>query len=73
MARSTAALAALGLAAAGLTLTGLAPSGAQAATDSTPGYSLRHLTVTVKVGPDDHPCLVDADLYKPDRASATAK
>jgi ABC-2 type transport system ATP-binding protein len=74
MARSrTAALAALGLAAAGLTLTGLSPSGAQAATDSTPGYSLRHITVTVKVGPDDHPCLVDADLYKPDRASATSK
>ena len=42
--------------------------------DSTPGYSLRHIKVNVKVGPlNDQPCVVDADLYKPDGASATDK
>ncbi len=69
--RRTAALTALALGATGLTVAGLSPGSAQAAADSTPGYSLRHVTVTVKVGPDNHPCVVDADIYKPDKASRT--
>ncbi|MEO5708957.1 MAG: CocE/NonD family hydrolase [Nocardioidaceae bacterium] len=70
--RRTAALAALALSATGLTLTGLSTGRAQAA-DSTPGYSLRHITVNVKVGPDNHTCVIDADLYKPDKATRTSK
>ena len=71
--RRTAALAALALTATGLTLTGLTGGSAQAA-DSTPGYSLQHVTVNVKVGPNnDKSCVVDADIYKPDRASRTHK
>ena len=68
--RTLAALAATTLTAAGLTLTGLSTGTAQAA-DATPGYSVRHITVNVKVGPDNHPCVVDADIYKPDKASRT--
>src|SRR6478752_3132634 len=61
-----AALVTVGLALAGLTGT----TTASAATDSTPGYSLRHISVTVKVGPRrDTSCLVDADLYTPDGTS----
>ena len=70
--RRTAALAALTLSATGLTVAGLSGGSAQAA-DSTPGYSLQHVTVNVKVGPDHHPCVVDADIYKPDKASRTNK
>ena len=54
--------------AAGVTvpaLTTLVP-GASAA-DGTPGYSVRHIEVDVKVGPDkDLSCTVAADLYTPD-------
>ena len=67
--RRTAAITALALGATGLTVAGLSPGSAKAAADSTPGYSLRHVTVTVKVGPDNHPCVIDADIYKPDKAS----
>jgi X-Pro dipeptidyl-peptidase (S15 family) len=70
--RTLAALAATSLTGAGLTLTGLSADTAQAA-DATPGYSVRHVTVDVKVGPDNHPCVVDADIYKPDKASRTNK
>ena len=72
--RRTAALAAAllttGLTAgiSGLTLT----SSAQAAVDATPGYSLHHISVDTKVGPDNGTsCTVDADLYIPDGASRT--
>lgn len=42
--------------------------------DSTPGYSVRALTVRVRVGPrGDQPCTVDADLYLPDGASRRRK
>jgi predicted acyl esterase len=68
--RTLAALAATTLTAAGLTMTGVSSDTAQAA-DATPGYSVRHITVHVQVGPDDHPCVVDADIYKPDKASRT--
>ena len=70
--RTLATLAATALTGAGLTLTGLSADTAHAA-DATPGYSLRHITVNVKVGPDNHPCVVDADIYKPDKASRTNK
>src|SRR3954464_8979269 len=44
---------------------------AQAA-DSTPGYSLQHITVQVHIGPaNQQACTVDADLYRPDGASPT--
>jgi len=68
--RTTAALTTGALAAAGA-LTGLVPvAPAGAAPDPTPGYSLRHLHVTVHVGPDNgQTCLVDADVYKPDGVS----
>src|ERR1700709_199568 len=57
---------------AGLALT--SGTGASAATDDTPGYSVRALTVDVKVGPaNEQDCRVDADLYLPDGASATHK
>ena len=65
--RTTAALAAGGLALTGLALGAVPAPGALAATDPTPGYSLRHITVNVKVGPQrDQACTVDADIYKPD-------
>ena len=71
--RSAAALTAAALATTGLTLGGSSGS-ASAAADATPGYSLRHITVNVTVGPDDDQgCVVDADLYKPDHASRTRK
>ena len=55
---------------AGLTLA--SGSGASAATDDTPGYSLQAISVDVKVGPsDEQDCRIDADLYLPDGASAT--
>ena len=45
-----------------------------AATDRTPGWSVHHITVEVKVGPrGDRSCLVDADIYKPDAARASRK
>lgn len=59
-----------GLTAAALPSVGAAP--AAAATDTTPGYSVQHVTVDVRVGPrGDQPCVVDADLYLPDGASST--
>jgi predicted acyl esterase len=65
MTRTTAALAAATVATAGLALTGT--TGAAAAADQTPGYSLRHIHVDVRVGPDgDQPCTISADVYKPD-------
>ncbi len=68
--RRTAALAAATLTATGLTVASLGTTTARAAADSTPGYSLQHVTVHVKVGPgNDQSCLVDADIYKPDTAS----
>ncbi|HSK32777.1 MAG TPA: CocE/NonD family hydrolase [Propionicimonas sp.] len=72
--RLAAALSAAALAVTGLALTGGASSPASAATDTTPGYSVRAITVQVKVGPDnDVPCTVDADLYLPDGYSSTRK
>jgi predicted acyl esterase len=60
------------LSVASLSTTGTAS--AQAAADSTPGYSLRHITVQVKVGPHNgQSCKVDADIYKPDHASPSHK
>ncbi len=67
--RTSAALTAAALAGSGLALAGLAGPTAAVA-DDTPGYSLRHLTVEVKVGPaGDQTCTVDADLYRPDTAT----
>ena len=61
------------LAASGLAL-GLLTSSPAAVADDTPGYSLRHITVNVTVGPDDdQSCVVDADLYKPDGVTRTRK
>ncbi len=41
-----------------------------AATDTTPGYSLKAISVDVLVGPKgDTPCRMDADLYVPDGTS----
>ena len=72
--RRTAALAVTVLT-AGLTasFTGLTlSSSAQAAADATPGYSLHHITVATKVGPNGGTaCTVDADLYIPDGSSST--
>jgi predicted acyl esterase len=49
-------------------LTAGAPSAASV--DTTPGYTLRHISVDVMVGPDDdHPCTVSADVYRPDGAT----
>jgi ABC-2 type transport system ATP-binding protein len=64
---SIAAIAATGLALAG------APTAASAATvDDTPGYSVRAISVDVRVGPaNEQRCRVDADLYLPDGASAS--
>ena len=58
--------------AAGLTLTSV--NEATAATDETPGYSVRAISVDVKVGPaNEQNCRIDADLYLPDGASASRK
>ena len=56
---------------AGLTATGAATTATTAtAADSTPGYSLTHITVNVTVGPDNgQHCKVDADIYRPDHTS----
>ncbi|MGZ4493388.1 MAG: CocE/NonD family hydrolase [Nocardioides sp.] len=63
------ALVAGALAATGLT-TLATSTGASAAVDDTPGYSLTHITVDVKVGPNgDQPCTVNADIYRPDGAT----
>lgn len=71
--RLTAVLSILALATTGLALSG-GPQAAAAAEDTTPGYSVTALTVPVKVGPaNEQNCLVDADLYLPDGASATRK
>jgi ABC-2 type transport system ATP-binding protein len=70
--RTSAALTATALAGSGLALAGLTTPAAVA--DDTPGYSLRHLTVEVKVGPArDQTCTVDADLYRPDGATRRHK
>ncbi len=70
--RRTAALAIAALTGTALTGTALSLPTAQAATDSTPGYSLHHITVNTKVGPrNDVSCVVDADLYVPDGTSRT--
>ena len=70
--RTVAALGAGALALSGLALAGLTSSSAAAAADSTPGYSLEHITVDVLVGPKrDQPCTVNADLYRPDGATRT--
>jgi len=69
--RPTAALAAGALALTTLTIAAPGLPDAQAVIDSTPGYSLRHLSVDVLVGPDgDQPCTISADLYRPDGATA---
>ena len=65
-----AAVATLG--AGALVLAGAGGGSAQAAADSTPGYSLQHIHVDTMVGPNgDQPCGITADNYKPDSASAT--
>ncbi len=72
--RTTAALAATALATSSLAVGGLSATTADAAVDRTPGYSLRHITVDVMVGPGhDQPCTVSADIYKPDRVSKARK
>lgn len=72
--RTTAALAAGAIATTMLTVGGLSGSSATAQVDPTPGYTLRHITVDVLVGPDnDAPCTISADIYKPDSASKTHK
>ncbi len=68
--RTPAALAGGALVLTGLAATGLAPTSAAASVDSTPGYSLRHITVDVRVGPHrDQPCTVNADIYRPDHTT----
>ena len=68
----TLVLATVVVGATGLALT--SGTGASAATDDTPGYSVQAITVDVKVGPaNEQNCRVDADLYLPDGASATHK
>ena len=68
--RRSAALLAGMLAVGGLAVSALGSGGASAATDSTPGYSLTHVTVAVKIGPQgDQPCTVNADIYRPDGAT----
>ena len=72
--RRTAALLSLTTAAAVLPLASLALSApvASAATDATPGYSVRSLSVDVMTGPArDIPCTIVADLYTPDGAART--
>jgi len=72
--RTTAAAAASTLALTTLAFAGMSPTTAGAATDDTPGYALRHITVDTLVGPNnDIPCKVDADIYRPDDASRTRK
>src|SRR3954471_21182746 len=66
----TAVLATVVVGAAGLAIT--SGTGASAATDDTPGYIVRAISVDVQVGPaNQQACRVDADLYLPDGASAT--
>ncbi len=70
--RLVAAVAAGGLAATGIAFTGSATAATAAppATDTTPGYSVTPIRVSVKVGPaNDQVCSIDADLYKPDKAT----
>ena len=68
----TALLATVVAAASGLALA--SGTGASAATDDTPGYSVQAISVDVKVGPaNEQNCRIDADLYLPDGASATHK
>jgi predicted acyl esterase len=68
--RTVTALGAGALALSGLAVAGPASSTAAATSDSTPGYSLRHITVDVLVGPKrDQPCTVNADIYRPDGAT----
>ena len=65
--RASAAALATVLIASGAALVG-GPTAA--ATDSTPGYSVKAITVDVLVGPKgDVPCRMDADLYVPDGTS----
>lgn len=65
--RASAAALATVLIASGAALVGGPTS---AATDSTPGYSVKAITVDVRVGPKgDQPCRMDADLYVPDGTS----
>lgn len=72
--RLLAATAASTLALSTLAVAGISTTTATAATDDTPGYSLRHITVQTMVGPDnDVACTVDADIYKPDNASRSSK
>jgi len=72
--RTTAALAASALATTTLAVAGLSSTTATANVDPTPGYSLRHITVDVLVGPDnDAPCTISADIYKPDGTSRQNK
>ncbi len=72
--RLIASLTAATLAGSTLALAGITSGGAAQAADSTPGYSLQHITVNVKIGPNnDQSCLVDADIYKPDSASRSRK
>jgi putative CocE/NonD family hydrolase len=69
-----ATLAATAIAASGAALGALPAGSAQAAADSTPGYSVRHILVDVLVGPSgDQPCRVTADVYRPDSATRTHK
>lgn len=68
----TAVLTTVALATTGLALAAGSP--AAAAEDTTPGYSVTAMTVPVKVGPNNEQnCLVDADLYLPDGASASRR
>jgi len=67
--RTTATLTTLATLAAAGAAAAATPS-AQAATDPTPGYTLRHVHVTTHVGPNDGTtCVVNADIYKPDGTS----
>ncbi|HSE71392.1 MAG TPA: CocE/NonD family hydrolase [Nocardioidaceae bacterium] len=66
-ARRTAAATAALLAA---TVLSPAAPGAEATSDPTPGYSVRSITVGVRVGPDDQRCAITADLYRPDGVSS---
>ncbi|MDQ6687446.1 MAG: peptidase S15 [Actinomycetota bacterium] len=78
--RATAAFATSALALTGLALVGSASqaagaltgvsTGATAAVDTTPGYSIRHIYVPVHIGPNHSKyCVLDADLYIPDGVS----
>ena len=72
--RTTAVLAASALASTTFALAGTTATTANASVDQTPGYSLRHISIDVVVGPDhDTPCTISADVYKPDRTSRRHK